>query len=172
MPVLSYTLRETFETAPLAPNVVFCFLLIVLERLMAMEFVCSCKERWENALFVAAYFIIPAFLALVLMIGLHKLAEPKISTCQKMINCIISPIVWWNLLLFDGRYVVCGMTDWSGRFVTVDKAAPLKWCEPNNSTLNEERLKESQEWYFHSQVRTPPPHFFIQMSCEIISLTS
>ncbi|XP_030604222.1 uncharacterized protein LOC115793402 isoform X2 [Archocentrus centrarchus] len=119
-----------------------------------MEFTCPCKEnKHQNASFVAAYFIIPAFLAFVLMFGFHVSSKAKKCSddCLKICNCIIPSIVWMILLFFDGRYFACGSTDWSGRYVTADKAAPVKWCETNNKTSYEERLNKSQEWYFHSQ---------------------
>lgn len=179
------TLKKTFENDPLASNVAFSFLLVLLEKLVDIDFACPCKEN--NAYFVAAYFLIPAFLTFVVMISRPSAEFSKIkelingncilsienidccaicTQCMKCIknwlkevferakagNWIIPVIVWIILLLFDGRYVACGNSDWSGRFVTADKVA-LKWCETDNSTLYEERLKKSQDWYYHSQVR-------------------
>lgn len=158
-------LRKTFQNDQLASNVVFSFLLVVLEKLVDMEFACPCKQRWENAFFVAAYFLIPGILAIVLMNNLRKgkvtLAEcsktrtdalQKIREKAEGNTWIIPGFVWSILWFLDGRYFACGTTDWPGRYVTADKADPVKWCETNNNTLYEERLRKSQDWYFISQV--------------------
>lgn len=159
------TLREIVKNRPYASNVVISFLLVVLEKLLDMEFVCPCKKWSENASFVSAFFILPAVLAFLLMISLQIgtvtsaesnkkskfCEEPKRQTKEIDKNCIIPAVAWIIILLFDGRYVACGMTDQPGTYVTADKAALVKWCETDNSTLNEKQLKNSQDWYFHSQ---------------------
>lgn len=180
------TLREIVKNRPHASNVVISFLLVVLEKLLDMEFVCPCKGRRENASFVSAFFILPAVLAFLLMISLqigtvtsaesnktqNESNEEEKGMCRKTKkylckfseeakrqtkeidkNCIIPAVAWIIILLFDGRYVACGMTEWSGTYVTADKAALVKWCETDNSTLNEKQLMNSQDWYFHSQVK-------------------
>ncbi|XP_019222639.1 uncharacterized protein LOC102082544 isoform X2 [Oreochromis niloticus] len=134
--------KREFQNGPLASNVVFGFILTVLERLVETEFECPCKEKCNGG-FVAAFFIIPGILAFVLMASVQR---PKCSC-----HCLVPAFVWMILLVFDGRYIACAMTDWSGRYVTADKATPLKWCEPENGTSYQDRLKDSQDWYFHSQ---------------------
>lgn len=138
-------LKREFQYGRLASNVVFALMMTVLERLVQTEFECPCKGIYYlNAWFVATIFIIPMILALVLMASVQR---PKCSC-----HCLVPSFVWMILLVFDGRYIACAMTDWSGRYVTADKAAPLKWCEPEKDTLYQDRLKKSQDWHAYSQV--------------------
>ncbi|KAL3971737.1 collagen type II alpha [Sarotherodon galilaeus] len=137
-------LKREFLYGRLASNVVFTLIMAVLERLVQTEFECPCKGTYYlNAWFVATFFFIPMILAMVLMASLQR---PK-SSC----HCWVPAFVWMILLVFDGRYIACAMTDWSGRYVTADKAAPLKWCEPEDGTSYQDRLKSSQTWHAFSQ---------------------
>lgn len=154
------TLKTTVQSHPLTSNVMFSFLMVILEKLVDMEFVCPCKMWCENALFVSAFFILPAILAFIMMINLENDNIASGEKCFKKLckvlgkgNCIIPAVAWIIILLFDGRYIVCGMTYWPGRYETPNKASSIDWCEPHNGTLYEERLMASQEWYFHSQVK-------------------
>lgn len=149
------TLKETVQSHPLTSNVMFSFLMVILEKLVDMEFVCPCKMRCENALFVFAFFILPAILAFLMMINLKNDNIAWNETWYKKVlgkgDCVIPAVAWIIILLFDGRYIACGMTYWPGRYETANKASSIDWCEPHNGTLYEERLMASQEWYFHSQ---------------------
>ncbi|XP_029702557.1 uncharacterized protein [Takifugu rubripes] len=73
---------------------------------------------------------------------------------KKIASSFVAAIVWLILLFFDGQYVTCAMTDWEGRFVLVDKAAPQKWCEPisEGNFTTQELMLRSQEWNATSQV--------------------
>lgn len=136
-------LKREFENGPLASYIVFTLIMTVLERLVQTEFECPCKGRFLNACFVATFFFIPMILAMVLMASLQR---PKCSC-----HCWVPAFVWMILLVFDGSYIACAVTDWSGRYVTADKAAPPKWCEPENGTSYQDRLKRSQTWHAFSQ---------------------
>ncbi|KAK2842428.1 hypothetical protein Q5P01_012628 [Channa striata] len=59
--------------------------------------------------------------------------------------------MWIVLLFLDGQYYACAKTNWSGRFVIIDKAAPQKWCEPTNNTSSQELMVKTQMWFFESQ---------------------
>lgn len=144
--------KREFQNGPLASNVVFALTLMVLERLVETEFECPCKGTYLNGGFVATFFTFPGISAFVLMASVQGLkCSCDKDNVKRFFYCLVPAFVWMILLVFDGRYIACGMTDWSGRYVTADKAAPLKWCEPENGTLYGDRLKKSQDWYFHSQ---------------------
>ncbi|XP_048119387.1 uncharacterized protein LOC125307443 [Alosa alosa] len=76
--------------------------------------------------------------------------------CRKTISLssFVPAIVWLILLFLDGQYFACAMTDWKGRFVIVDKAAPQKWCEPTNGddVTPQELMLRSQQLFVVSQV--------------------
>ncbi|XP_039477384.1 uncharacterized protein LOC120443244 [Oreochromis aureus] len=144
--------KREFQNGPLASNVVFALILTVLERLVETEFECPCKGTYLNGGFVATFFIIPGILAFVLMASMQELkCSRDTDNAKRFFHCCVPAFVWMILMLFDGSYFSCGMTDWSGRYVTADKAAPLKWCEPENGTSYHDRLNKSQDWYFLSQ---------------------
>ncbi|XP_029009190.1 uncharacterized protein LOC114857166 isoform X2 [Betta splendens] len=70
----------------------------------------------------------------------------------QFISILKIPLIMWLILVFlDGQYYACARTDWTGRFVIVDKGEPQKWCEPTNGTSYMERMSLTQTWYFQSQ---------------------
>ncbi|XP_029702556.1 uncharacterized protein [Takifugu rubripes] len=73
---------------------------------------------------------------------------------KKTVSTFVPAIVWLILLFLDGQYFACAKTDWEGRFVLVDKAAPQKWCEPisEGNFTTQELMLRSQEWIVMSQV--------------------
>ncbi|KAJ8340679.1 hypothetical protein SKAU_G00353120 [Synaphobranchus kaupii] len=125
-----------------------------LEKLVELEFECPCNPKW-NGMFSSAFFIIPAVMAFTLMVIIQGCRCG--IRCQKTvsISSFVPAIVWLILLFLDGQYFACAMTDWKGRFVIVDKAAPQKWCEPTGEdevTQTQELMVRSQELLVVSQV--------------------
>ncbi|TWW67471.1 hypothetical protein D4764_02G0005120 [Takifugu flavidus] len=121
------------------------------EKLVELEFECPCNPKW-NGLFSSAFFIIPVIMAFILMLIIqgHRWCE----WFKKTVSSSVPAIVWLILLFFDGQYFTCAKTDWKGRFVLIDKAAPKKWCEPisEGNFTTQELMLRSQEWIFKSQV--------------------
>lgn len=148
----AHMLTNELKKSPLASNVFLGFILAGLEKLVEIDFACPCDPKF-NALFVSAYFIVPAVIASVLMLIAQ---ECKRHSCQDWENLVLFGTVpatmWITLLFLDGQYYACAMTNWSGRFVNADKASPEKWCEPDSDPSSQEKLKQTQKWYFHSQV--------------------
>lgn len=139
--------KSEFEKSPLVSNSFFGFILFCLEKSVEVEFACPCLPTC-NAMFALAFFIVPAFLVVLLMIN--------IQGCKSKENVFFSmlpAIVWFILLFLDGRYFACAKTTWSGRFVILDKAAPQKWCEPTDHNKTQERMIETQRMFSLSQVR-------------------
>ncbi|XP_029702583.1 uncharacterized protein isoform X2 [Takifugu rubripes] len=155
-------LKDAFSKSPLAPNVAFGFILMGLEKLVELEFECPCNPKW-NGLFSSAFFIIPAIIAVILMLIIQGCrcdeSSRLITQCRcdewfkKTVSSFMPAIVWLILLFFDGQYFTCAKTDWKGRFVLIDKAAPKKWCEPisEGNFTTQELMLRSQEWIFKSQ---------------------
>ncbi|XP_029702567.1 uncharacterized protein isoform X2 [Takifugu rubripes] len=172
-------LKDAFSNGPLAPNVAFGFILMGLEKLVELEFECPCSPSW-NGLFSSAFFIIPAVMAFTLMLiiqgcrcdessrlitqGYRRYESSRfiIQGCRcdewfkktVSLSSSVPAFVWLILLFFDGQYFTCAMTDWDGRFVLVDKAAPKKWCEPisEGNFTRQELMLRSQRWIVTSQV--------------------
>ncbi|XP_010882044.1 calcium homeostasis modulator protein 6 isoform X2 [Esox lucius] len=146
-------LKSEFGNSPLVSNVAFGFILMGLEKLVELEFECPCDPKW-NGLFSSAFFVIPAVMAFMLMLIIQD-CRYDLGGCPKTVSVssLVPPIVWLILLFLDGQYLACALTDWSGRFVIVDKAAPQKWCEPpqDDGTLQDLML-HSQELFVESQV--------------------
>ncbi|KAM3609141.1 uncharacterized protein V6R79_010181 [Siganus canaliculatus] len=59
-------LKKQFEKSPLWPNIIFSFVLLGLEKLVEVEFVCPCDPK-RNGHLVAAYFAVPAVVVFLLM---------------------------------------------------------------------------------------------------------
>uniref|UniRef100_A0A674MAT7 Uncharacterized protein n=1 Tax=Takifugu rubripes TaxID=31033 RepID=A0A674MAT7_TAKRU len=148
-----------------------------IKKLVELEFQCPCNPKW-NGLFSSAFFIIPAIMAFILMLiiqgrrcdessrlitqGYRRYESSRliIQGCRwdewfkKTVSSSVPAIVWLISLFLDGQYFACAMTDWEGRFVLVDKAAPQKWCKPisEGNFTTQELMLRSQEWIFKSQV--------------------
>ncbi|XP_029688420.1 calcium homeostasis modulator protein 6-like isoform X2 [Takifugu rubripes] len=122
-----------------------------LEKLVELEFQCPCNPKW-NGLFSSAFFIIPAIMAFILMLIIQGCRWDE--WFKKTVSSSVPAIVWLISLFLDGQYFACAMTDWEGRFVLVDKAAPQKWCKPisEGNFTTQELMLRSQEWIFKSQV--------------------
>lgn len=142
-------LKKRSANSPLASNVFFGFILVILEKLVEMEFACPCDPS-KNTMFVIALFILPAFLGFLLMCIIQI---DKHGCVTSAVISLVPAIVWVTILFFDGHYFACIRTDWSGRYVTVDKAAPQKWCEPTNHDSSLELMSKTQQWFSESQVR-------------------
>ncbi|XP_058484632.1 uncharacterized protein LOC131459165 isoform X1 [Solea solea] len=141
-------LKNELSNSPLASNVAFGFILMGLEKLMELEFECPCNPTW-NGVFSSAFFVIPAVMAFTLMLIIQGCRCD--TRCRKSVSSIVPAVVWLILLFLDGQYFACAMTDWEGRFVLVDKAAPQKWCEPiseGNGTPQELMLRSQQLFVF------------------------
>ncbi|XP_029010643.1 uncharacterized protein LOC114857894 [Betta splendens] len=161
-------LKSEFLNSPLASNVVLGLILTGLEKAVEVEFACPCDPKW-NALFTAAYFILPGVAVSVLMLVIKGIISCKCNICQEgdpscsyeckickewknFIYGLVPIIIWLVLVFLDGQYFACANTNWSGRYIIVDKAEPQRWCEPANGTSYMERMSLTQRWYFHSQV--------------------
>uniref|UniRef100_A0A671WUI8 Uncharacterized protein n=1 Tax=Sparus aurata TaxID=8175 RepID=A0A671WUI8_SPAAU len=124
-------LKRAFSKNPLASNTFFGLFLTGLEKLVEYEFVCPCNPE-NNARFAAAFVVVPALLAFLLMTNFRAWQSVKCSKeCLK--NLLYSSgitMVWFTLVFMDGNYFVCAMTNWSGTYESVPKGAPRKWCKP------------------------------------------
>lgn len=146
-------LKNELSNSPLVSNVAFGFILMGLEKLVELEFECPCNPTWNGA-FSSAFFIIPAVMAFTLM---QIIQGCRCNVwCRKMVSLssFVPAVVWLILLFLDGQYFACAMTDWDGRFVLVDKAAPQKWCEPvtEGDVTPQELMLRSQRLFVFSQV--------------------
>lgn len=150
-------LKEDFGHSPVVANVVFAFIMAAVEKIVEVEFACPCDPKW-NKVFSAACFIIPACIAFLMMLIIHKCRSQNHS--PKWVYSILPPLIWQVLLSLDGQYLVCAMTDWPGKFVSVDNTY-LKWCTPANTTSHrsEELMALSQRLFVLSQVRKIIFHF-------------
>ncbi|KAF1393102.1 hypothetical protein PFLUV_G00034980 [Perca fluviatilis] len=124
-----------------------------LEKLVELEFECPCNPTW-NGVFSSAFFIIPAVMAFTLMLIIQGCRCDMWCRKPVTLSSFVPAIVWLILLFLDGQYFACAMTDWEGRFVLVDKAAPQKWCEPisEGDVTPQELMLRSQQLFVFSQV--------------------
>ncbi|KAL6478713.1 hypothetical protein MHYP_G00121460 [Metynnis hypsauchen] len=150
-------LKNELSNSPLVSNVAFGFILMGLEKLVELEFECPCNPTW-NGLFSSAFFIIPAVMAFTLMLIIQGCRCDTWSRKSVSVSSVVPAVVWLILVFLDGQYFACAMTDWEGRFVIVDKAAPQKWCEPvkeedeEESPTPRELMLRSQQLFVVSQV--------------------
>ncbi|XP_028812787.1 calcium homeostasis modulator protein 6-like [Denticeps clupeoides] len=146
-------LKNELSNSPLVSNVAFGFILMGLEKLVELEFECPCNPSW-NGVFSSAFFIIPAVMAFTLMLIFQGCRCDTWCYKSVSLSSFVPAVVWLILLFLDGQYFACAMTDWEGRFVLVDKAAPQKWCEPikEDDVAPKELMIRSQQLFVVSQV--------------------
>ncbi|XP_061621629.1 calcium homeostasis modulator protein 6 [Phyllopteryx taeniolatus] len=146
-------LKDELSNSPLVSNVAFGFILMGLEKLVELEFECPCNPTW-NGVFSSAFFIIPAVMAFTLMLIIQGCRCDAWCHRSVSLSSVVPAVVWLILLFLDGQYFACAMTDWEGRFVLVDRAAPQKWCEPISDGVvpQQELMLRSQQLFVFSQV--------------------
>ena len=139
--------KNELRKSPIASNAFFGLILVCLEKVVEMDFACPCKAHL-NALFSAAYFLVPAVLVFLLMVKVQG------TQCGKnVVSSLVPAIIWFIIMFLDGHYFACAMTSWSGSYESVENAAPQKWCEPANYSSAREYTIKTQDWYSLSQVR-------------------
>lgn len=143
-------LRYTFNNSPLVSNVAFGFILVVLEKLVELEFECPCNPAW-NRLFSSAFFIIPAVMAFTLMLIIKECRWYQCWCSRNTVYSFVPAIVWLILLFFDGQCLACAMTDWEGRFVHMAEAPKRKWCKPKENVTWQDQLYNTHYFFFVSQ---------------------
>ncbi|XP_058617763.1 uncharacterized protein LOC131531191 [Onychostoma macrolepis] len=140
---LEKQLRKTpkFRTLP------FTVLLIGLELLMDQEFSCPCTPGL-NMILISFIFLGPALLALTVMMFMRRPCRCKSQNVAELfLFSLIPPSLWMFLLLFEGKYVACGMAHWEGDYV-LDEELQIKWCKPTgmrDAGVNETELRELTE---------------------------
>ncbi|XP_044130076.1 uncharacterized protein LOC122923359 [Bufo gargarizans] len=88
----------TLETSALA------LLLLLLEKSMESEFTCP-SEPVFSRVYTAVFFLMPA---MVLGVLGYKLSGVKCKgSCICCLKTICGPLIWFCILLSDGRYVTC-----------------------------------------------------------------
>lgn len=142
---------DTIGNVPFVSNLVVSFALVHLERMVETDFSCLCDPAW-NAAMVAMCFSVPVLFTFTLMCFILD-NKHCCDNAKDAFICLIPGMVWVILLFFDGRYVACAATKWSGKYATIDKNDHKNWCEPaTNSTSTQELLMTTEWWFGFSQV--------------------
>ncbi|XP_058609878.1 uncharacterized protein LOC131525898 [Onychostoma macrolepis] len=121
-------LKQQLKKSPLYSNVIISFLMVILEKLVEMDFACPCNPM-KNLMFSVAYFVVPAVFSNALMVYIQS-PECKTKPLLSIITCTIPAAVWIMLLFFDGQYLACAQTSWEGLTVHTDISASTTWCQP------------------------------------------
>ncbi|KAK9978569.1 hypothetical protein ABG768_020314 [Culter alburnus] len=196
---------EFLKGKPVFTSFPLSLLLIGLEKLIEVEFLCPCRLEM-NAGLTTSVFIGPALFTFILIFLLLRpfkykysgcCAEPNDDThpnpsdvqpnpsdvqpnpsnvqpnpsdieqnssnnernpsddqqnCPKALAyCLIPPVMWIFILLIDGEYVACGMTDWNGVYV-LDEELNRFWCKPTEKIHNETELRDlTRKYIYQSQ---------------------
>lgn len=131
-----------FSTFPLS------LLFVGLEKLIEIEmFSCPCTDML-NKLLTVSIFTGPALFTYALMFLLlrpfkHTASLQKKTLYngpKKFLACLIPPVLGIIILLLDGDYFACAMTDWKG-FYEFDEAINRSWCKPPEGTQNVTELR-------------------------------
>lgn len=164
LPDLLQKLCKFLKTSAVFSSFPLSLLLIGSEAVMDQHFSCPCRSDL-NALLTASIFTGPALFTFALMFrhlrplthGWFHCPEGVNDDTQKncfkvLTSCLIPPVMWIFVLLLDGDYVACSMTDWKGVYV-FDKELNTSWCKPAEGTKNEAELRDLTRKYIHqSQV--------------------
>uniref|UniRef100_A0A3B3XPX2 Uncharacterized protein n=1 Tax=Poecilia mexicana TaxID=48701 RepID=A0A3B3XPX2_9TELE len=133
-----------FIVFPNIATVGFGFIQVILEKLVEAEFSCPCHSSYNHG-YGLVFFIAPSLIVFLLMCVISY--SLKLWTCPWtwtwtcpwtwtfLIIIFVPSMTWVILVLVDGRYYVCLMTNWPGKYELIENAAPQKWCKPSNSSL-------------------------------------
>jgi len=162
------------KSFPFTFIVLLSLLLIGVEEFMEIfVFVCPCRPDLNaHTVFI---FIGPAFVIFeLLFLFLRPFKERRCYCCgganddtqqnsnddtqqscpKAFASCLIPSVMWVLILLLDGDYVACAMTDWKGDPV-FDYHLDRSWCKPVESFQNETVLRDlTLKYIHHSQVNT------------------
>ncbi|KAG1953587.1 hypothetical protein F2P79_009154, partial [Pimephales promelas] len=79
----------------------------------------------------------------------RRASDDTQQNCPKAFgSCLIPPVIWISILLFEGDFVACAMTGWKGMYV-FDKELNRSWCKPTEKTQNETALRDLTRKYIH-----------------------
>lgn len=135
-----------FTTFPLS------LLLFGLEALIDTQFSCPCGRLWHGELTNLMFAAAPCFAFMLMFLLTRPLKNTNIwcllcfcTTCpdrnkrclKSFLLCLIPPLVWVMLLLYDGDYFACGLSDWEGEYV-YDEVLQTKWCKPTGKDAERE----------------------------------
>lgn len=156
--------HEHLKGAAVFTSFPMSLLLIGLEELIEVQlFSCPCKVELNALLTVAIAFTPALFTFTLIFLFLRPFkhgcsrccggANESTQNCPKAFAaCLIPPVVWLFVLLLDGEYVACGMTNWKGVYV-FDKELSRSWCKPTEMIRNETELRELTRYFIQqSQV--------------------
>ncbi|KAK7136899.1 hypothetical protein R3I93_017076 [Phoxinus phoxinus] len=138
-------------------SVTLSLLLVGFLAITDNKFTCPCRND-QNAVVTVSIFIGPAVFAFVIMFhilrplryGWFHCPERVEDDTQKnypkaLISCLIPPVIWIFILLLDGDYVACAMTDWNGDYV----GETLRWCKPTEERLNGTNPQDLTRKFIH-----------------------
>ncbi len=142
-----------FTTFPLS------LFLFGLEALIDTQFSCPCGRLWHEGLTSLMFTAPPCFAFMLMFLLIRPLKNTNIwcslgcfcATCpdrkkrcntfclclKSFLHCLIPPLVWVMLLLYDGDYFACGLSDWEGEYV-YDEVLLTKWCKPTGKDADRE----------------------------------
>ncbi|KAL7853363.1 hypothetical protein AOLI_G00202070 [Acnodon oligacanthus] len=141
---------EFFKQYPYSSSVLFSLVLVVLEKVVELDFVCPCKSGYTEAFF-CFYLLVPMFIAFVF--GLYLLSFECSSSrgerwpnFLKLLACVVPSVVWLAMFLCDGRYIACLNTEFNAEYSDSDNPSPWKWCE-KNQTLTPDEVITLESFY-------------------------
>ncbi|XP_051763765.1 uncharacterized protein si:dkeyp-122a9.1 [Ctenopharyngodon idella] len=135
--------------------------LIGFEELMEIHvFACPCRHDL-NAWLTASIFIGPTFFIFALMYVLLRPFRHDWFNCSQgvkddtrqnwpkaLAHCMVPSLMWFIILLLDGDYIACAMTDWKGVYV-FDVELNRSWCKPTKGMQSETELQDLIRMYIH-----------------------
>ncbi|KAL6470795.1 hypothetical protein MHYP_G00219140 [Metynnis hypsauchen] len=145
---------DFFKQHPYSSSVLFSLVLVVLEKVVEVDFVCPCESGYTEAFF-SLYLLVPMFIAFVF--GLYLLSFKCSPSCEdccsdflKFLACMVPSVVWLAVFLCDGRYIACLNTELKKDYIDSDNPSPWKWCEKNQTLTAGER--KALEWFYISKL--------------------
>ncbi|KAL7853365.1 hypothetical protein AOLI_G00202090 [Acnodon oligacanthus] len=140
---------EFFKQYPYSSSVLFSLVLVVLEKVVELDFVCPCKSGYTEAFF-CFYLLVPMFIAFVFGLYLQSFKcssrGERWPNFLKLLACVVPSVVWLALFLCDGRYIACLNTELKKDHIGSADPSPWKWCE-KNQTLTAFERKALESFY-------------------------
>lgn len=134
-------LRYLLSKNPVAATSFFTAVLFGIEKMVELDFVCPCMEKW-NLWFFALYCAGPSVGCFAAMMYYMR----------SILYSLPLSLFWLLLIFYDGRYLACGLED-SNHNITIvtDKHSPWKVCG-SSSEVTSKNILEVPDFVIWSRV--------------------
>lgn len=134
--------KDHLATSAVFTSFPMSLLVLGLEALVDVKFQFPRDTLFNAKLTLLMFTAPPCFAFMVMFLLTRPFKNTNIWCClgcitfslclKSFLHCLIPPLVWVLLLLYDGDYLACALTNWDGVY-TYNETRHIRWCEPEEN---------------------------------------